>query len=61
VLVAPVTVGDGAVTGANAVVLAKADVPAGETVVGVPARPIRRREAAAGGRGPTNPSGGSRT
>jgi bifunctional UDP-N-acetylglucosamine pyrophosphorylase/glucosamine-1-phosphate N-acetyltransferase len=38
VLVAPVTVGEGAVTGANAVVLAGRDVPPGATAVGVPAR-----------------------
>lgn len=38
VLVAPVAVGRGAVTGANAVVLARKNVPAGATVVGVPAR-----------------------
>jgi bifunctional UDP-N-acetylglucosamine pyrophosphorylase/glucosamine-1-phosphate N-acetyltransferase len=38
VLVAPVSVGDGAVTGANATVLAGRDVPAGATAVGVPAR-----------------------
>jgi bifunctional UDP-N-acetylglucosamine pyrophosphorylase/glucosamine-1-phosphate N-acetyltransferase len=36
VLVAPVTVGEGAVTGANAVVIR--DVPPGVTAVGVPAR-----------------------
>jgi len=37
-LVAPVTVGDGARTGAGSVV--RANVPPGATVVGVPARPI---------------------
>ena len=38
VLVAPVTLGKGAKTGAGTVVLAGRDVPAGATVVGVPAR-----------------------
>lgn len=40
VLVAPVTVGDGATTGAGAVVTARRDVAAGATVVGVPAREL---------------------
>ena len=39
-LVAPVTLGDGARTGAGSVV--NRDVAPGQTVVGVPARPIRR-------------------
>jgi len=41
VLVAPITVGRGAKTGAGAVVLSNQDVPPGATSVGVPARPIR--------------------
>lgn len=40
-LIAPVTLGDGARTGAGSVV--NKDVPAGQTVVGVPARPIGSR------------------
>jgi len=43
ILVAPVTVGEGATTGANAVVLPKHGVPDGATVVGVPARVVRAR------------------
>ncbi len=46
VLVAPVEIGEGGVTGANAVVLAGHDVPPGETVVGVPARPLTAKKAA---------------
>lgn len=44
VLVAPVTVGEGARTGANAVVPSGRDVKPGETVVGVPARPLPNSE-----------------
>jgi bifunctional UDP-N-acetylglucosamine pyrophosphorylase/glucosamine-1-phosphate N-acetyltransferase len=39
VLVAPTTVGEGALTGAGAIV-ARKDIPAGEVWVGVPARPL---------------------
>jgi bifunctional UDP-N-acetylglucosamine pyrophosphorylase/glucosamine-1-phosphate N-acetyltransferase len=41
-LIAPVTLGDGAITGAGAVVTK--DVPAGAKVVGMPARAIRARK-----------------
>lgn len=42
-LIAPLTIGDGAATGAGSVVTR--DVAPGAKVVGIPARPIRRREA----------------
>lgn len=48
VLVAPVEVGEGAVTGANAVVTARRNVPAGQVVAGVPARPLRAEKRPSG-------------
>lgn len=42
VLVAPVTVGVGSVTGAGSVVLKNRDVPDGEVVAGVPARSLEK-------------------
>ena len=44
-ILGPVTIGDGATIGANAVVLE--DVPAGATAVGVPARVVTKRPEAA--------------
>ncbi|MBX6313639.1 MAG: bifunctional N-acetylglucosamine-1-phosphate uridyltransferase/glucosamine-1-phosphate acetyltransferase [Isosphaeraceae bacterium] len=44
ILVAPVTIGPEAVVGAGAVVTKQHDVPAGQIVVGVPARPFRPKE-----------------
>ena len=44
VLVAPATVGEGATTGAGAVVTSGSQIPAGDTWVGVPARPIADRK-----------------
>jgi bifunctional UDP-N-acetylglucosamine pyrophosphorylase/glucosamine-1-phosphate N-acetyltransferase len=57
VLVAPVSVGEGAVTGANAVVVARRDVPPGAVVAGVPAKalPARAPGAAAGSKAPAEP------
>jgi bifunctional UDP-N-acetylglucosamine pyrophosphorylase/glucosamine-1-phosphate N-acetyltransferase len=43
VIVAPVSIGEGGVVGAGAVVTRGRDVEPGQTVVGVPARPIARR------------------
>ena len=42
VIVAPAGVGEGATTGAGAVVRRHSEIPAGETWVGVPAKPIRK-------------------
>ena len=43
ILIAPVTIGADVVVGANAVVTRNQDVPDGQTVVGVPAQPIKRK------------------
>jgi bifunctional UDP-N-acetylglucosamine pyrophosphorylase/glucosamine-1-phosphate N-acetyltransferase len=40
ILIAPVNVGEGAVVGAGSVVTKNRDIPPGQTVAGVPARPI---------------------
>jgi bifunctional UDP-N-acetylglucosamine pyrophosphorylase/glucosamine-1-phosphate N-acetyltransferase len=42
ILIAPVHVGEGATVGAGAVVTRDQRIPPGETVVGIPARPIQR-------------------
>ncbi|QEH33380.1 Bifunctional protein GlmU [Aquisphaera giovannonii] len=44
IMVAPVTIGEGAVVGAGAVITRGTEVPAGQTVVGVPARAIGERK-----------------
>jgi bifunctional UDP-N-acetylglucosamine pyrophosphorylase/glucosamine-1-phosphate N-acetyltransferase len=51
VLVAPVTVGEGAVVGAGAVVTRGRPVAPGSVVVGVPARPVRPRSGGSSGPG----------
>jgi bifunctional UDP-N-acetylglucosamine pyrophosphorylase/glucosamine-1-phosphate N-acetyltransferase len=45
VLIAPCQVGEGALTGGGAVVTRNSNVPPGEAWVGVPARPLARKEA----------------
>ncbi len=57
VLVAPVTVGAGARTGANAVVTARHDVPPGATVVGIPARELASKSHGAAGVAKRSPGG----
>ncbi len=44
ILVAPVSIGKSAVTGAGAVVLKDSKVAAGEVVAGVPARLLKKRK-----------------
>jgi len=55
IIVAPAEIGAEARTGAGAVVTRGQKVPAGETVIGVPARPLRR--AGEGGEPPARPAG----
>ncbi len=51
ILVAPVTVGKDAMTGAGSVILQNRDVRDGEVVVGVPARPHKKNKGDSGGGG----------
>jgi bifunctional UDP-N-acetylglucosamine pyrophosphorylase / glucosamine-1-phosphate N-acetyltransferase len=44
ILVAPVTIGEGAITAAGSVVLKHRDVPDGAVVAGVPAKLLRERD-----------------
>ncbi len=55
-VIGPVAVGDGAKIGANAVVVH--DVEPDTTVVGIPARPVKRRGEATNGTRPPTPSNG---
>jgi len=55
-MVAPVTIGEGATTGAGSVVTR--DVAPGKTVVGIPARPIELRRGAKPGAGAGSPGAG---
>jgi len=49
VLIAPCTVGEGALTGGGAVVTRNSNIPPGEAWVGVPARPLKKKASASGG------------
>ncbi len=53
-VIGPVAIGDGAKVGANAVVVR--DVDADTTVVGIPARPVRRRTAPGNGHNTDGPT-----
>jgi bifunctional UDP-N-acetylglucosamine pyrophosphorylase/glucosamine-1-phosphate N-acetyltransferase len=44
ILIAPCTVGEGALTGAGAVVTRNTEIPAGDAWVGVPARSLKRKD-----------------
>jgi bifunctional UDP-N-acetylglucosamine pyrophosphorylase/glucosamine-1-phosphate N-acetyltransferase len=43
ILIAPVTIGDDVIVGAGAVVTRDQNIPAGQTIVGVPAHPIEQK------------------
>ena len=43
VLIAPVDVGDGALTGGGAIVTRNSKIPPGEAWVGIPARPLKKK------------------
>jgi bifunctional UDP-N-acetylglucosamine pyrophosphorylase/glucosamine-1-phosphate N-acetyltransferase len=48
ILIAPCTVGEGALTGGGAVVTRNSNVPPGEAWVGIPARPLKKKTPAKG-------------
>jgi bifunctional UDP-N-acetylglucosamine pyrophosphorylase/glucosamine-1-phosphate N-acetyltransferase len=56
VLIAPCKVGAGALTGGGAVVTRNSEIPPGEAWVGVPARPLVRKQAGSGAGGAQPPA-----
>ncbi len=60
VLIAPCKVGAGALTGGGAVVTRNSEIPPGEAWVGVPARPLVRKQAGSGAGGAQPPTEGGK-